>query len=300
MFAPSSVPGPDAAIDMYRATRARLRKLMQGIGRRWPDPGLVDDVRTLRLRLDELRLVRSPPEPDGDLVIELPDGCGQRRLYRGGFNIAWLAEFAIIPEVIFDIGSYDGGDAVRLKQRFPQATVVAFEADPNRYAVVSRNVAALGIRAVNAAVCDRDGPVSWYQSEDARFTHESAGSQGSMYRHSDAYRQQHHGIRQSAVAISVNGTRLDTVCREIGVDEVDLAHIDVEGAEYDVIAGLGDVRPKLIYLETASYGAWLGARETKDVHRKLSSLGYLLAADLPGNRLYVRADVAGRLEDVRS
>jgi FkbM family methyltransferase len=285
---------------MYRATRARLRKLMQSIGRRWPDPALVEDLQSLRLRLDNLCLVMSPPEGDGEIVHELPDGTGRRRLYRSGFNIAWLEEFAIVPQVIFDIGCYDGGDSVRFKRSFPQAKVVAFEADPERYAVVCRNAAGLGIRALNAAVCDRDGPVSWYQSKDARFTEESAGSQGSMYRHSAEYRQQHDGIRQSAVAITVNGVRLDTVCRDIGVGEVDLAHIDVEGAEYDVLGGLGDIRPKLIYLETVSFGAWIGARETKDVHRKLSSLGYVMAADLPGNRLYVRADVARHLRDVRS
>jgi len=272
---------------------------MQRIGRRWPDPVLVEDLRSLGERLDDLRLVSSPPGQDGEFVHELPDGAGQTRLYRSGFNIAWLEEFAIVPQVIFDIGSYDGGDSVRFKQSFPQAQVVAFEADPDRYGVVCRNVSALGIRALNVAVCDRDGPVSWYQSKDTRFMEESAGSQGSMYRHSAAYREQHDGIRQSRSAINVKGVRLDTSCRDIGVDQVDLAHIDVEGAEYDVIGGLGDIRPKLIYLETVSFSAWIGARKTKDIHRKLSSVGYLMAADMPGNRLYVRADEARHLRDVR-
>jgi FkbM family methyltransferase len=280
---------------MYEAGRASVRRLLQRAGRRWPDPELLEHAAALQSRLDSLCLVKTPPLRDAMFTHVPPDGSGERQLYGSGFNPAWIDEVSVDPKVIFDIGSYDGGDSIRLQQKFPRAQIVAFEADPQRFAVVSRNVAPLGIRAINAAVCDRDGPISWYQSVDGLLQDESAGSQGSIFRHSEEYSRQHKLVRQSPTAISVAAVRLDKCCREIGVDQIDVAHIDVEGAEYEVITSFGAVLPKLIYLETTTMRSWLGARDTKEVHHKLSSLGYIMAADLGGNRLYLRADVARRL-----
>src|SRR5215831_5120743 len=165
---------------MYRLARRAARKVFQRIGRRWPDQRLLDEIDLLQTRIDNLQLVRNLAEPDGEFACLIPGTLEERRLYHSRFNMAWLDEFRISPKVIFDVGSYDGGDSIRFKHRFPDARVIAFEADPERYAVVSANVAPFGIACVNAAVCDRDEPVPWYSSHDARFHSSKTGSQGSM------------------------------------------------------------------------------------------------------------------------
>lgn len=277
---------------MYRSARRAARKLLQKIGRRWPDQRLLDEIDVLRTRIDNLQLVHNPAQPDGDFVCLVPGTLEERRLYQSAFNMSWLDELRISPAVVFDVGAYDGGDSIRFKYRFPEARVVAFEADPRRHRVVTQNVAPFGIACVNAAVCDRDGPVPWYRSHDDRFSDEEAGAQGSMYRHTSEYARRYDFVRQDATPTNVEGIRIDSFCDRSGIDEIDVAHIDVEGAEHDVVAGFGRILPKLVYAETAPFPGWLGARQPRELHRKLSSMGYVLAAELTNDRLYVRADLA--------
>ena len=276
---------------MYRLARRTARKLLERIGRRWPDQRLLDEIELLRTRIENLQLVRNPAEQDGEFPCLVPGTLEERRLYQSRFNMAWLDELRISPKVIFDVGAYDGGDSIRFKYRFPDARVVAFEADPERHRIVAENVAPFGIASVNAAVCDRDAPVPWYRSHDGRFNDAAAGSQGSLYRHSPAYARRFDFVRQSATPISVEGVRIDTFCDRAGIGEIDVAHMDVEGAEHDVVAGFGRILPKLVYAETAPFDAWIGARQPRELHLKLLSMGYLLAAELINDRLYVRADV---------
>jgi FkbM family methyltransferase len=280
---------------MYRLARRTARKVLQRIGRRWPDQQLLDEMELLRARIDSLRLVRNPGQQDGDFACLIPGSFEERRLYQSRFNMTWLDELRISPKVIFDVGSYDGGDAIRFKYRFPEARVVAFEADPERHAVVSANVAPFGIACVNAAVCDRDAPVPWYQSHDGRFDDGKTGSQGSMYRHSPDFERRYGFVRQCASPITVDGVRINTFCARTGIEEIDVAHIDVEGAEHEVVAGFGSILPKLVYVEVLLFDAWIGARQRGELHRKLSSTGYVLAADLINERLYVRADLVRSL-----
>jgi FkbM family methyltransferase len=279
---------------MLRLVRPALQSVLRRIGRRWPDQRLLDEIEFLQARIESLRLLKNPAEPDGEFVVSMPGTPKERRLYRSGFSMTWIEELKIDPTVIFDVGSYDGGDSIRFKQRFPRARVIAFEADPDRSRAVGYNVTQFGIEVVNRAVCDRDGPVTWYQSRDDRFIGE-VGSQGSIYRHRPEYERRYSFVRQVASPLMVAGTRVDSFCRGADITDIDIAQIDVEGAEYDVIVGFGAILPKLIYIESAPVAGWLGARQVRDVHRLLTCVGYVLAADFSNDRLYVRADLVGRL-----
>jgi FkbM family methyltransferase len=217
-------------------------------------------------RLSDLTLVRQPVSRIGSL-----------------FNPVWLSEFGIEPRLIMDVGSFDGADAIRLKQRFPQARVIAFEADPDRFIVVDRSGGAGDVEAVQCAVGSIDGQLGWYQAIDKN----GVGSAGSLFPHAKNF----SGFYQSKAANDVRVIRLDTYCRQNGIDEIDLMHIDVEGAEYEVLIGMGRLRPKMIFLEMMARETWKGARSSADIHRFLTRVGYILAGDFRSDRLYVRADL---------
>lgn len=272
--------------------RAAVQSLLRRIGRRWPDLRLLEEIEFLRVRIDGLRLTASSAEPDGKYSIKVPGAADERDVYRGGFNLTWIKELGIEPKTILDIGSFDGGDAIRFKQRFPDARVVAFEADPDCFVTLSRNAKPFGVECVHAAVCDRDGEVDWYQSYDGP---REIGSQGSIYRHSAEYKQRYGFVRQSLVPMKVGGARVDGFCHKAGIAEIDIVQIDVEGAEYEVIVGFGAMLPKLLYIEAVNSGGWVGARKISDLHRYLSRAGYLLAGDFFSDRLYIRPDVAAGL-----
>lgn len=238
-------------------------------------------------RLAELWLVQAPPLNPGSNSATTPDGKILTVEF-SLFNPKWFDEFGITPTTIFDVGSYDAGDAIRFKETYPKAAVYTFEADPHRFPVVDQNAAAFGITAVNLAVCDHDGQMDWFPSTSAG----ASGAQGSIFPHSETYKSAYPNVMQTERR-KVQSTRLDTFCSRSGISNVDFIHVDVEGAEFNVVAGLGNVRPAIIFLETISRGLWRGARSSADVHRLLSRYGYVLAGDFRSDRLYVRPDVIG-------
>jgi FkbM family methyltransferase len=242
------------------------------------------DVEAFKARLRSLSLFDNPQEAEG--FYEAADGL---QLYRSAFNLAWMGELGVAPKTILDVGAYDGGDAVRFKQAFPSAHVVAFEADPDRSDVVGQNVVPFKVEIVAQAAGDTDGTASWFQSEDRLNDTGHLGGQGSFFRHSESYRQRYQHIVQSETEITVPCLRLDTFCRQRAINDIDLLHVDVEGAEFQVLTGLGELRPTLIYVEAFSddFGGWIGSRRAKDVHRLLASRGYILAGDFFSDRLYV-------------
>ena len=80
------------------------------------------------------------------------DFAGEK-LYSGiGESLDEIIRLCPDPSVIFDIGSYDGGDAVRFKKAFPGAQVYAIEASKERFEQVARICRPLGIVCFRAAI----------------------------------------------------------------------------------------------------------------------------------------------------
>jgi FkbM family methyltransferase len=214
-------------------------------------------------RLNELRLVSSPPLQQGrsaGLVVSQ-------------FNPKWLDELQIQPRTILDVGALDAGVSIFLRQHFPSASIFAIEADPKLFTAIEKNAKPFDVSPINVALCERDGRIRWYPAASGR-------GQGSILA---ARRSGHH-----LPPIEVACTRLDTLCTGRRIDAIDFVHMDVEGAEYEVLLGLGALRPRAIFLETIWRELWIGARSA---HRLLSQMGYCLAGDFRQDRLYVHHSV---------
>lgn len=80
--------------------------------------------------------------------------------------------------------------------------------------------------------------------------------------------------------------RIDEYCYLNNIFSIDLAHIDVEGAEMDVIEGMGNIRPKLLYIETQR-DFFLNTPSIENIHDRLLDMGYELILDLISDRLYI-------------
>jgi FkbM family methyltransferase len=252
-----------------------------------------------RKRMEALKLVTGDATPEGFYV---PPGADPAlKLYHGAFNLEWIRQLSVDPTVIFDIGAYDGGDAIRFKIAFPLARVFAFEADIDRFSLLMNYAGHFGVETKQVALLDRDSPVNWFSAEDDLHGNGHRGSQGSIYRQTEALDRAFPHVHQSKTPTAVQGLRLDTFCMENGIETVDVLHMDVQGAEYDVVVGFGQLRPKLIYAEVMPehLGGWVGAKSPKALHCLLSSMGYVLAGDFSTDRLYVHY-TAIRLADLSS
>jgi len=165
------------------------------------------------------------------------------RYYGSGFNPLWLSEFGITPKCILDVGSYDGGDALRLKFAFPDADIFAIEPDPLHKDKVDR-VQKYGVKVCNYAISNENEDRDFYQV----FRSEGDPQAGSFLRNTAKYTET-WDMNQIEEPIKVTAVTWDKFCIDNGITEVDFANIDVEGAVFDIMLGMTTCLPKLMWVE---------------------------------------------------
>ncbi len=91
---------------------------------------------------------------------------------------------------------------------------------------------------------------------------------------------------EGAVAAPVY--RLGTIARRLGHDRIDLLKMDIEGAEYAVIADLAEagVRVHQLLVEFHHRMQGIGVRRTREALARLDGLGYRIFSVAPGGREY--------------
>ncbi len=122
-------------------------------------------------------------------------------------------------KTIFDIGSNIGTTVILFYNKFPHATIYAFEPDPHNFKRLSEHVALLGegakrVRLYNVAVTDAHG-------ESIPFF---IGTKD----HWSSSILKRTVTKDEVIVHTVN---LDTVCQEEGIQKIDIMKMDIEGAE---------------------------------------------------------------------
>jgi FkbM family methyltransferase len=119
--------------------------------------------------------------------------------------------------VILDLGSNVGLSVLYFRVRCPDAVIVAVEPDPETFRRLHMNTGHLpGVRHLNVAVADKTGTVQLYSS--------SHSWEASLY--------PKEGLDQHR---KVSATTLDDLVGSLGLSQVDVVKIDIEGAESDVL-----------------------------------------------------------------
>jgi len=117
---------------------------------------------------------------------------------------------------ILDIGGNIGTTSVLLLNAYPNARLLALEPDPGNFAVLQRNIAPYGARAVAMR------KALWHRREPL------AIERGS-FRDGGAWSFQ---VKSTGDATSeVDGITLPELMREYSLDSIDILKIDIEGAE---------------------------------------------------------------------
>ena len=96
----------------------------------------------LKLYLARIPLLKwgitSGPLREGEYFEKIGDST--TKLSHSGFNVKWLVQLGIKPEVILELGSYDGGDARCFYKGFPNSHIITVEADSDRAQIVQNNL----------------------------------------------------------------------------------------------------------------------------------------------------------------
>jgi FkbM family methyltransferase len=128
------------------------------------------------------------------------------------------------PSVIVDLGSNVGISVLYFAARFPQARILAVEADPNTFRLLEDNTAHLDqVTRVHAAITDHDGDVDLYAGT------ESWGS--------SIMPAPEHSTRHVVPALTLDG-----LAKLHGIERIDLLKMDIEGAEAAVIRSARTLR----------------------------------------------------------
>jgi FkbM family methyltransferase len=179
------------------------------------------------------------------------------------------------------VGAYNGLDAYLWKRAYPQAWVVAFEANPKMYACAG------SIMWMPTAVGAVDGKVEFWGNDDLFFGGRE-GMSGGILEPTEYLEEQKPNLRFRK-PVKVDCVRLETFCRRWGCGAPDYLRIDVQGAESLVLEGLGKLRPGWVYLEedeAGETGHYAGAAPLTQLKAKLKEMGYARVGQLANNGLY--------------
>lgn len=212
------------------------------------------------------------------------------KFLKSGFLKEWIDELLKEKEIktILDIGALEGGDSLRFSSWYPEATIYTIEGSPNNYKVINNKIGnRLNVKIFNYAISDKNGEVPFYGVSYTDFDHDGMMIMGSIYQYTDAHIAQHSHLRPSDPVI-VESITFDKFCELNNISTVDVAHIDIEGATYNLVLGMNKVLPKLIYTEQEAMHVFkdknIGGNPA--LHALLESKGYELLADFGNDYLY--------------
>jgi len=152
--------------------------------------------------------------------------------------------FNLEKGVFVDVGAHIGKYTIMVARKLKDGKVIAIEADTNNFKILKKNLVLNNLEnviALNVAASNKRGYINFYHIEGPATAMHSIIKPG----------------RIKCKEIQVRTERLEDILQKLGIKQIDLLKIDVEGAERLVLEGLGtklyDVK-KIIYEATHSTG----------------------------------------------
>jgi FkbM family methyltransferase len=183
-------------------------------------------------------------------------------------------------ELICDVGAFDCAHSRRF--RGVGARVVAIEANPVNFdtLVADASIRAAGIELLHCAAWNRDGEVTFnvIQVPDGSRVNQRNPISSVLARTRYQFESR---------PVTVRAARLDTIIRkELKADAVVVAlWIDTEGAAYEVLQGMGDVRSSVcvVHVEVETDVCWQDQRLWPAVAALMRDFGFTPIARGPGH-----------------
>jgi 2-O-methyltransferase len=168
---------------------------------------------------------------------------------------------------IFDIGCCEAEDSIRFSRHFFRARIFGFEALPENQKICRENIQiyqASHVELVPIALCDRVGTIDFHVSSGAPQGAEpdrNYGNKSSSLLPPKTHEPM-HGWLEFKRKISVPCTTLDRFCEGHAITQIELVHMDVQGAESLVLAGAARMLPNIgaIWLEVSAKEFYAGQK----------------------------------------
>lgn len=203
---------------------------------------------------------------------------------------------------IFEIGSCEGEDSVRLRRKYPNAKIYTFEPLPSNIEKIKSNFQKYSAKNINLfklAMSDKDGKSIFYVSsghpEDRPKEDDwDYGNKSSSLLRPKKTKEIHRWLKFKN-KIKVKTKRLDSFCDEACIDKIDFIFIDVQGAELMVLKGAGDILKHvgMIWMEVESIELYSRQPLKDDVEAFMKTNGFKCIKstvdEISGDQLYVNS-----------
>jgi FkbM family methyltransferase len=191
------------------------------------------------------------------------------------------------PDLIMDIGSRDGSDALNFKQFNPNAEVIAIEANPTLFEKMSDNqqLSEHGVKIFNLAATNTDGSATFSIFNEQKGT-------GSLRKRANG---------QLVETFDVKTQRVDSLVKNAQFQKIAL-WIDVEGNSFEVIEGCENLMPNILIVqaEVEATKVFEDQVTQQEIRSKMQANGFIeveggvRSGANSGNIIFLRKDVAGK------
>jgi FkbM family methyltransferase len=177
--------------------------------------------------------------------------CGYDLVNRQEFGRDWLTDAAAIggapPEMVFDVGANKGQCLGEMLKHFPRARIHSFEPFPEVFAQLTAMTRAYpNVTAHNLALGEADGTRAFHLNR-------ASDTNSFLPNSTQAAEYAPPGWVDPMGIMQVPMRRLDTFCREQGIERIDLLKIDSQGYELKILEGGAELlrarRIRLLLLE---------------------------------------------------
>ena len=227
-------------------------------------------------------------------VIKLPT-------YDTDTVLSTVEKFLPTNPVIIDSGAFDGSDTARMKERWPNSVIYAFEPVPEIYNwLINKTMRYSGIYCFSLALSNKVGFSEFFLSEDPNNPGVSFQS-GSLLAPKEHLNYSHIEFNGK---ITVPTITIDKWAETYGIDKIDMMWLDLQGMELDVLKASPKIMStvKVVYTEVEFVEAYEGQGLYGDMKKWMTEQGFVEYAknfDAPhkggygwfGDVLFIRADL---------
>lgn len=197
-----------------------------------------------------------------------------------------LLSFLPSPDCFLEIGAYDASHSVRMRHKYPNSSIYAFEAGTPNYVFNKdkTDFESLNINYLNLAVSDKNGFADYYISKkyldpDLPFT--VFGANGIVKRNDEV---------ECHEVLKIKSVTLDSFLKERDlINSKKCMWIDVEGSAKEVLSGAEESLENTlaIFIEVEEIARWDDQWLRKDIEEYLGSKNFFpIARDFEDNTQY--------------
>ncbi len=159
-------------------------------------------------------------------------------------------------KTIFELGSRDLVDTVKIVNYFSVSSIYAFECNPDALIECDKNYNQFGeenkrkIHVIKNAVALENGPITFYPFDLQKYNNMGASSLLKIDFSLRNIDDPDYNIPNPQKEITVEGIRLDSFMNQHHIESIDLLCIDLQGYELNAIKSLGDKLHTVKYIIT--------------------------------------------------